>query len=95
MTTAIALLVVAASIVLSTLAAVRTRDVLAQVRRPRFVAADSMNFWISGKPESLRQTLRLVDTLLINDAETRQLANEVNLVQAARRIPAASTPGLV
>ena len=62
------------------------RDVLAQVRRPRFVAADTMNFWITGKPESLRQTLRLVDTLLINDAETRQLANEANLVQAARRI---------
>jgi len=62
------------------------RDVLAQVGRPRFVAADTMNFWIAGKPESLRQTLRLVDTLLINDAETRQLANEANLVQAARRI---------
>jgi sugar/nucleoside kinase (ribokinase family) len=62
------------------------QDVLAQVGQPRFVAADTMNFWITGKQESLRQTLRLVDTLLINDAETRQLANEANLVQAARRI---------
>jgi len=62
------------------------RDVVAQVGRPRFVAADTMNFWITGKPDSLRQTLRLVDTLLINDAETRQLANETNLVQAARSI---------
>jgi sugar/nucleoside kinase (ribokinase family) len=62
------------------------RDVLGQVRRPAYVAADTMNYWITGKPESLRQTLRLVDTLLINDAEVRQLAGESNLVQAARKI---------
>src|SRR5574337_821992 len=62
------------------------RDVLGQVRRPAYVAADTMNYWIAGKPESLRQTLRLVDTLLINDAEARQLAGEANLVQAARKI---------
>jgi len=62
------------------------REVLAQVRRPAFVAADTMNYWIQGKPESLRETLRLVDTLIINDAETRQLADEANLVRAARKI---------
>jgi sugar/nucleoside kinase (ribokinase family) len=62
------------------------REVLAQVRRPAFVAADTMNYWIKGKAESLRETLRLVDTLVINDAETRQLAEEANLVRAARKI---------
>jgi sugar/nucleoside kinase (ribokinase family) len=62
------------------------REVLTQVRRPALVAADTMNYWIKGKPESLRGTLRLVDTLIINDAETRQLANEANLVRAARTI---------
>src|SRR5574341_870978 len=62
------------------------REVLRQVRRPALVAADTMNYWISGKRESLRQTLALVDALLINDAETRQLAGEANLVQAARKI---------
>lgn len=62
------------------------REVLRQVRRPALVAADTMNYWIAGKGESLRHTLRLVDTLLINDAETRQLAGEANLVQAARKI---------
>ncbi len=62
------------------------RDVLRQVRRPRLVAADTMNYWIGGKPESLRQTLSLVDALVINDAETRQLANDPNLVQAVRTI---------
>ena len=62
------------------------REVLRQVRGPALVAADTMNYWITGKPESLRETLRLVHTLLINEAETRQLAGEANLVQAARKI---------
>lgn len=62
------------------------REVLRQVRRPVFIAADTMNYWIAGKLESLRQTVGLVHTLVINDAETRQLAGEANLVQAARRI---------
>ncbi len=59
-------------------------DVLRQVRRPALVAADTMNYWIARKPDSLRRTLARVDALIINDAETRQLANEPNLVRAAR-----------
>ena len=62
------------------------RDVLRQVRRPALVAADTMNYWIARKRDSLRHTLKLVDVLIINDAETRQLANEPNLVRAARTI---------
>jgi len=62
------------------------RDVLRQVRRPALVAADTMNYWIARKREALRETLTLVDALIINDAETRQLANEPNLVRAARII---------
>jgi sugar/nucleoside kinase (ribokinase family) len=62
------------------------REVLRQVRRPALVAADTMNYWIANKGESLRQTLGLVDALLINDAETRQLAGEANLVQAAQKV---------
>jgi sugar/nucleoside kinase (ribokinase family) len=60
--------------------------VLRQVRRPRLVAADTMNFWIAGKPAQLRAALKGVDILLINEAETRQLAGEANLVGAARTI---------
>jgi sugar/nucleoside kinase (ribokinase family) len=45
-----------------------------------------MNFWISGKPEALRRTLREVDVLLVNDAEARELAGEWNIVKAARAI---------
>jgi len=62
------------------------RDVLRQVRCPALVAADTMNYWITRKHDSLRRTLRHVDALIINDAETRQLANESNLVRAARTI---------
>jgi sugar/nucleoside kinase (ribokinase family) len=61
-------------------------EVLAQVRRPRLVACDTMNFWISGKRPQLKKTLQRVDMLLINEAEARQLAEETNLVKAARRI---------
>ncbi len=60
--------------------------VLGQVSSPRLVAADTMNYWIDGKPEALRDTLKLVDILLINDAETRQMADEPNLVRAAQKI---------
>ncbi len=62
------------------------RRVVAQIAGPRLVACDTMNYWIEGHFDSLRETLRLVDILLINDAETRQLAGEPNLVKAARKI---------
>lgn len=62
------------------------RDVLRQVRQPILVAADTMNYWIAGKRDALRQTLALVDALLVNDAEARQLAGEQSLVRAARAI---------
>jgi sugar/nucleoside kinase (ribokinase family) len=63
-------------------------EVLGQVRRPTLVAADTMNYWISGKLDALRRTLARVDLLVINDAETRQLADEPNLVKAAWKIRA-------
>lgn len=62
------------------------RDVLGQVKSPKLVAADTMNFWIEGKKDSLLETLKLVDLLLINDSEARQLSGEPNLVRAARKI---------
>jgi hypothetical protein len=71
------------------------RDVLEQVERPQVVACDTMNFWISGKPEELRRTLERVDVLLINDAEARQLSGEWNIVKAARAIRAMGPRTLV
>jgi sugar/nucleoside kinase (ribokinase family) len=62
------------------------REVLGQVKSPRVVAADTMNFWIEGKRDSLIETLKQVDILLINGSEARQLTGEPNLVKAARKI---------
>jgi sugar/nucleoside kinase (ribokinase family) len=61
-------------------------SVLEQISRPRVVALDTMNFWIKGSLEALKRTIEHVDILVINDAETRMLANEPNLVRSARRI---------
>jgi sugar/nucleoside kinase (ribokinase family) len=71
------------------------REVLDQVERPRLVACDTMNFWISGKLDDLRRTLAAVDILLINDAEARQLSGEWNVVKAARAIRAMGPRTLV
>jgi sugar/nucleoside kinase (ribokinase family) len=71
------------------------RSVLDQVASPRVVACDTMNFWIKGKPEELRQTLARVQVLLINDEEARQLSGEWNLVRAARAIRAMGPGTLV
>ncbi|OGR33616.1 MAG: sugar kinase [Desulfuromonadales bacterium GWD2_61_12] len=70
-------------------------EVLRQVRRPRLIACDTMNYWIGGKREALLQTLKSVDTLVINEGETRQLAGEANLVKAARAVLAMGPKTLV
>ncbi|MEK6537400.1 MAG: PfkB family carbohydrate kinase [Actinomycetota bacterium] len=61
-------------------------QVAKQATSPRIIACDTMNFWIEGAYDQLRETLKSVDILLINDAETRELAREPSLVKAARRI---------
>jgi sugar/nucleoside kinase (ribokinase family) len=63
------------------------RDVLRQVNgTPHLVAMDTMNYWIERTNAELRETLKHVHVLMINDAETRQLSNEHNLLRAARHI---------
>ena len=61
-------------------------QVVDQVKGPKLVAADTMNFWIKGSRPALLQTLKRVDLLFVNDAEARQLAGEHNIVKAARGI---------
>jgi len=61
-------------------------EVLDQVRAPRFVAADTMNYWIESTPDELGQVIGRVDALVINDTEARELSGESNLVKAARAI---------
>ncbi len=59
-------------------------EVLDQVTAPRLVAADTMNYWIEGTPDELREVLKRVDILIINDSEARELSRQANLVKAAR-----------
>jgi len=61
-------------------------SVLKQVPHPKLTALDTMNFWIANKRPELLTTLAKVDMVLINDAEARALADEYNLVSAAKKI---------
>jgi sugar/nucleoside kinase (ribokinase family) len=61
-------------------------DVLEQASRPRVIALDTMNYWITSKRDSLERIFRKVDLIIINEAEVRQYMNESNLVKAARAI---------
>ena len=61
-------------------------NVLNQVNSPKLVACDTMNFWIQNKPDELKEVLKHVDILLINDSETRALAGEPRITTAARAV---------
>ena len=66
-------------------------SVLEQVERPKLVAMDTMNFWITGRLEALKKVLARVDLLVINDEEARLLAGDSarhNLTRAAGAIRA-------
>jgi sugar/nucleoside kinase (ribokinase family) len=62
------------------------REVREQVRGAELVALDTMNYWINNTYDALIETIKVVDILLINDAEARQIAKEPNLIKAARKI---------
>ncbi len=70
-------------------------EVLAQVRAPRFVVADTMNFWIEGERKLLLEVLQKLDLLVINDEELRQLAGIHNVKRAARAVLAMGPKKLV
>jgi sugar/nucleoside kinase (ribokinase family) len=62
------------------------QSVLDQVESPNLVACDSMNFWITGKLEELKKTLRRVDILSINEGEAYLLSGQKNIARAAAMI---------
>ncbi|MGZ8428087.1 MAG: PfkB family carbohydrate kinase [Candidatus Deferrimicrobiaceae bacterium] len=61
------------------------RDILRQVRDPKLVALDTMNYWIENSPGLLREVIGSVDILMVNEGEIRMLTGEYNLVKAARK----------
>ena len=57
-------------------------------KRPKLIAMDTMNFWMDIALEELKKTMALVDVLVINDEEARQLSGVYSLVKAAKVIRA-------
>ncbi len=63
------------------------RQVIDQLQeRPKLVMLDTMNFWMETAWEDLMENLGMIDVLLVNDSEARQLSNEYSLVKAAYKI---------
>jgi sugar/nucleoside kinase (ribokinase family) len=63
--------------------------VIEQLRvRPKLIVLDTMNFWMEDALDDLKEVLKRVDVLMVNDSEARQLSDEFSLVKAARKIMA-------
>jgi sugar/nucleoside kinase (ribokinase family) len=55
-------------------------------KRPKLIVMDTMNFWMEATMPELEAVLQMVDVLMVNDSEARQLSAEFSLVKAARAI---------
>lgn len=62
------------------------KGVREQCTNAKFVAMDTMNFWISSMKDAVIDTIKVVDCIIINDAEARQLTDEPSIYKAARSI---------
>jgi len=62
------------------------KKVVQQITNPKLIMCDTMNFWIEGAHNDLLEILKLVNLLVINDSEARELSKEYNLVTAAKKI---------
>ena len=56
--------------------------------RPKLIIMDTMNFWMDIALDELKETMKMVDLIMVNDGEARQLSNEYSLVKAAQKIMA-------
>ena len=64
-------------------------SVINQLRtRPKLIVLDTMNFWIESAIDDLKNVLTMIDVLMINDSEARELSGEFSLVKAARKVMA-------
>ena len=62
-------------------------SVINQLRtRPKLIVLDTMNFWMESALDDLKKVLTMIDVLMINDSEARQLSGEFSLVKAAKKI---------
>ncbi len=61
-------------------------QVIDAVGEDRFVACDTMNLWINNTPDELKDVIRRIDLLFVNDGEAHLLTGEQNTIKAARKI---------
>ena len=57
-------------------------------KRPKLIVMDTMNFWMATALDDLKKVLTMVDVLMVNDSEARELSGEYSLVKAAQKIQA-------
>jgi len=70
-------------------------NVISQLKRPKLIVMDTMNFWMESAMPDLENVLKKIDVLLINDAEARQLSGQYSLVKASKVILAMGPKFLV
>jgi cytidine kinase len=73
-------------VLLANIAPALQHHVLDQMRRPRFVIADTMDLWLNIALKELLKLLRRIDAFVLNDSEARQLTQADNLIAALRRL---------
>ena len=73
-------------VLLANIAPALQSHVLDQMKRPRFVVADTMDLWIETTRPDLDALLPRVDLLILNDSEARELTKETSLIKAGRKI---------
>jgi len=61
-------------------------EVLRQLKKAKFTVCDTMNYWITQKPESIKKVLTKVDAFMLNETELRQFSGEFNLLKAAKKV---------
>ena len=61
-------------------------NVIKQLKRPKLIVMDTMNFWMESAMPELEKVLKKIDVLLINDAEARQLSGQYSIVKASKTI---------
>lgn len=63
------------------------KSVILQLKtKPKLIVMDTMNFWMDTALDDLKEVLTMVDVLLVNDSEARQLTDEFSMVKAAKKI---------
>ncbi|MBB4079642.1 sugar/nucleoside kinase (ribokinase family) [Lewinella aquimaris] len=65
---------------------VQSRVIDQMAHRPKLIALDTMNFWMDVALDDLKEVLKRIDVLIINDEEARQLSGELSLLTAAAKI---------